>query len=253
MKIQELEQGTELSLEIVWGDSTYEIPSKIVLSMAGRVFVQSFTYKGKTLDLTNPSFSGMVFNIYAPHPKTGKRLVWRSVALEMREVKEKIYYEIKTSTFRAEGQEVERRDASRIKINLPGVVVIPDEGREIDVEIYDLSREGVAFKYAKDIKLVGGLVKIYFQEQLRDHFFEVRITARCVRKKEGDRFLYGCHVRNMEREAATYLNQKMLEMQMEAIDAQRQITAGGQRPMPRPTSTSTAMGMQFFNTGNNKR
>lgn len=231
MKIQELEQGTELSLEIVWGESTYEIPSKIVLSMAGRVFVQSFTYKGKTLDLTNPSFGGMVFNIYAPNPKTGKRLVWRSVTLEMREVKEKIYYEIKTSTFGAEGKEVERRDAARIKINLPGVVTIPDEGRQIDVEIYDLSREGIAFRYAKDIKLVGGLVKIYFQEQLRDHFFEVKVTARCVRKKVDDLILYGCHIRNMEREAATYLNQKTLELQMEAIEAQRRQAANNPVPM----------------------
>ncbi|MBQ6441282.1 MAG: PilZ domain-containing protein [Lachnospiraceae bacterium] len=241
MKIQELEQGTELSLEIVWGESTYEIPSKIVLSMAGRVFVQSFTYKGKTLDLTNPSFSGMVFNIYAPNPKTGKRLVWRSVTLEMREVKEKIYYEIKTSTFRAEGQEVERRDAFRIKINLPGAVVIPDEGREIDVIIYDFSREGIAFTYPKDLKLVGGLVKVYFQEQLRDHFFEIKVTARCVRKKAGDRYLYGCHIRTLEREAAIYLNQKTLEMQMEAIDAQRRATSGGTLPM--------GPGTNLFNIG----
>lgn len=230
MKIQELEQGTELSLEIVWGDSTYEIPSKIVLSMAGRVFVQSFTYRGKTLDLTNPSFRGMVFNIYAPNPATGKRLVWRSVTLEMREVKEKIYYEIKTTSFRAEGQEVERRDAARIRIHLPGVVAIPDEGREINVEIYDLSREGIAFLYTQDIKLVGGLVKVYFQEQLRDHFFDVKVTARCVRKKAGDKFLYGCHIRNLEREAAAYLNQKTLEIQMEAIEAQRRNAGGNTVP-----------------------
>lgn len=233
MKIQELEQGTELSLEIVWGESVYEIPSRIVLSMAGRVFIQSFTYKGKTLDLTNPSFNGMVFNIYTPNPATGKRLVWRSVTLEMRKVKEKIYYEIKTNSFRAEGQEVERRDAARIRINLPGVLYIPDEGRELNVEVYDLSRDGIAFKYPKEIKLVGGLVKVHFQEQLREHFFDVTVTGRCVRKKAGDQFLYGCHIRNMEREAATYLNQKTLEMQMEAIEAQRQYS----RNNPVPTGS----------------
>ena len=57
--------------------------------------------------------------------------------------------------------------------------MIPDEGREIDVEIYDLSREGVAFKYAKlmdyVITRVGdhGVTEYYNCEE----YFRVRHTS----------------------------------------------------------------------------
>lgn len=227
MKIEELPQETELVLEIVWGDSSYEIPSKIVLSMAGRVFIQAFTYKGKNLDLSNPAFRGMAFNIYANQESSGARLMWRSVGLEMREVKGKIYYELKTNTFRAESQESERRDASRIRVGVKGVVRISEEDREFDVEIYDFSRDGVAFLMKEDVKLVGSMITVYFQESVRDHLFEVNVNARCVRKKEGERILYGCHVRTMDNEAIAYLTQKSMEVQMEAIEAQRRAKEQG--------------------------
>lgn len=221
MKIQELKTGTEIVLEIVWGESSYEIPSKIVLSMAGRVFIQSFTYKGNTLDLANPSFRGMTFNIYATHEESGMRTMWRSVGLEMREVKGKIYYEIKTNAFSAESRDCERRDASRIRIGITGVVRIPTRNQEVSAEIFDFSRDGVAFLLKEDIPLVGSMVQVFFSERVRDHLFEVKVDARCVRKKPGNPILYGCHVRVMDKEAVAYLTHKTLEIQMEAIEEQR--------------------------------
>lgn len=221
MKITELKEGTELVLEIVWGDSSYEIPSKIVLSMAGRVFIQSFTYKGATLDLNHPSFRGMVFNIYAHPDSSGARLVWRSVSLEMRVVRAKVFYEVKASGFCADGQECERRDAQRIRIGIPGVLRIPTENREINVEIYDFSRDGVAFLSKENMKLIGALVEVFFEETVRNHPFEVHVTARCVRKKEDERILYGCHIRAMDHDALAYLTQKSMDVQMEAIERKR--------------------------------
>lgn len=226
MKITELKTGTDIILEIVWGESSYEIPSKIVLSMAGRIFIQSFTYKGAVLDLENPSFRGMAFNIYANHEDSGMRMMWRSVGLETREVKGKIYYEVKTTAFSAESRDCERRDASRVKIGVPGVVRIPESSREIDVEIFDFSRDGIAFLYKEDIKLVGSMIKVYFEEEIKEHVFEVAVDARCVRKKPGDPILYGCHIKTMNKTAIAYLTQKTLEVQMEAIEAQRRAAEG---------------------------
>lgn len=221
LKITELKEGTELVLEIVWGESSYEIPTKIVLSMAGRVFIQSFTYKGKTLDLSNPSFNGMVFNMYASPGEDVGRLAWKSVKLEMRTVKTKIFYEVKPNTFHLEGQECERRDAKRIRLGLPGVVRIPMENREINVEIYDLSRDGVAFITEESLRLVGAMIDVFFVESIRGYQFEIHLVARCVRKQEGDRMLYGCHIRSMDKEASTYLSQKTMDIQMEAIEEKR--------------------------------
>ena len=221
MKITELKEGTDLILEIVWGESSYEIPTKIVLSMAGRVFIQSFTYKGKTLDLNNPSFRGMVFNIYANPGDGNARLSWKSVTLEMRTVRTKIFYEVKTSSFRAEGQECERRDAKRIRLGLPGVVRIPMENREINVEIYDFSRDGIAFTTEENLRLVGGMIDVYFEEKVRFRDFEIHVVARCVRKQEGERNLYGCHIRSLDNDASTYLSQKTMDIQMEAIEQKR--------------------------------
>ncbi len=221
LKITELKEGTELVLEIVWGESSYEIPTKIVLSMASRVFIQSFTYKGKTLDLNNPSFNGMVFNIYASPSEDSGRLAWKSVKLEMRTVKAKIFYEVKPNAFHMDGQECERRDAKRIRLGLPGVVRIPMENREINVEIYDFSRDGVAFTTEENLRLVGAMIDVFFVERIRSHQFELHLVARCVRKQEGDRYLYGCHIRTMDKEATTYLSQKTMDIQMEAIEEKR--------------------------------
>lgn len=224
MKIQELKAGTELVLEIVWGDSSYEIPSKIVLSMAGRVFLQSFTYKGATLDLENPTFRGMSFNIYANDGTSGQRLMWRSIGLETREVKGKIYYEIKTNAFSAESRESERRETSRVRIGVPGIVMVPELEMDVPVEIYDFSRDGIAFLTKEELRIVGSMVTVHFTEQVREHAFEVNVNAHCVRKKEGERTLYGCHIRSMDTEAIAYLTQKTMEVQMEALEAQRKAT-----------------------------
>lgn len=229
MKVTELKEGTELTLEIIWGETSYEIPTKIVLSMAGRVFIQSFSYKGQTLDLSNPSFRGMAFNIYAKPEEDGVRLVWRSVTLEMRTVKAKIFYEVKTSTFCADGQECERRDAKRIRIGVPGVVRIPHENREVDVEIYDFSHDGLAFFLDEDIKLIGSMLEIYFEETVRNHPFAVRLDARCVRKQKGEQILYGCQVRVLDKEATAYLTQKTMDVQMEAIEKKRREQEAAER------------------------
>ena len=246
MKIQELKAGTELSLEIVWGEAHYEIPSKIVLSMAGRVFIQSFTYKGNTLDLSNPSFRGMAFNAYASREGNGIRMMWRSIGLEMREVKGKVYYEIKTNTFSAESVDCERRDAARVKIGVPGVMRTPEDERELNVEIYDFSRDGIAFLMREDLKLIGSMVHLYFSESVRDHFFEVNVDARCVRKKEGEWMLYGCHIRTMDKEAVAYLTQKTMEVQMEAIEAQRRAAEEKEKASEGPVGD----GASILNMGN---
>ena len=73
----------------------------------------------------------------------------------------------------------------------------------------------------ENMKLIGALVEVFFEETVRNHPFEVHVTARCVRKKEDERILYGCHIRAMDHDALAYLTQKSMDVQMEAIERKR--------------------------------
>jgi hypothetical protein len=220
MKLQELKEGTELTLQVEWGNNQYEIPTKIVLSMQNRVFIAAFSYNGTALDLSKvKNYSGMVFHLFCNDPADGKRLSWRSIGLEMREVKNKIYYEVTASTFTSESRDDNRRARDRLLIDKPGKIKVIEDEISFRVQIYDISRSGISFRCKKDLTITGLGLIITFEDDVGGHVFPLTIHSRCVRKalkEEEAIYHYGCTIVSMTREIVAYVSLKAMKNQVEA-------------------------------------
>ena len=225
MKLQELKVGAELTLIVEWGTNHYEIPMKIVLSMQDRVFVSAFSYNGTTVDLASvKNYNGMIFHMVYNDPEDKKRLTWKCVSLETREVKQKIYYEVLANTFSSESREENRRNQVRLPIRKPCKIELKDNGFSLDGEVYDISQGGISFRCDTDLDLVGVNLLVQFSDEVREHSFDLDIPCRCVRRlfdTEKGVNHFGCQIISMDRDILSYIALKTANLQAEAAAAKR--------------------------------
>ena len=65
MVLQDLVKGDEITIEIVWGNSIYHLPSKVVVAWNKDIYIEPLTYNGHVIDLSRMMFRDMTYNIYA--------------------------------------------------------------------------------------------------------------------------------------------------------------------------------------------
>lgn len=112
MVIQDLRRGEELTLEIMWGTSNYEMTTSVLAVKGDGIIVSAIEHKGITLDLGLGKFKDMSYNLYTI--VNAQRIGWKNVQIELVTLtnQKKAYY-VKTFNFAKMSSSGERREEER--------------------------------------------------------------------------------------------------------------------------------------------
>ena len=193
MKIQQLEAGQLVTLEILIGGSSFELKTEVVGTNAGTgVVVKPYVYNDTAVDFTQGSPKSMSFSLHCIDPHTGGRVVWKNVAVNLVNFKGVDYYTIDSSSFGSIAASSERREDARVLVKKPGSAMMED-GRRFSISVLDVSDRGVSF--------IGN-----FADVAHNSDFSLAIVVQIVRAEvEKDGILYAGKVLERDNKLLAYL------------------------------------------------
>ncbi|MBQ7148329.1 MAG: PilZ domain-containing protein [Pseudobutyrivibrio sp.] len=206
MKLEQLEAGQIVTLEVLIGGSSFELKTEVVGTNAGNgALVKPYVYNGTVVDFTNGSPKSMSFNLHCIDPNTGGRVVWKNVAVNLVNFKDVDYYAIDSSSFGNIATSSERREDARVTVNVPGSASMGD-GRRFSISVLDVSDSGVSFIGNANRVTIGDVVEVNFADTARESDFSLAIICRIVRAEaEHNGILYAGKVLERDNKLLAYL------------------------------------------------
>jgi len=221
MKIWELSEGAKIDLEVVWGSSSYAIPTEVARISGDHVMIPVFTYGDKEINLAdNKAYRGMIFHVYYKDKANG-RICWKSVHLDWQTYGGKHYYEIITGAYNCESKKSERRGDRRLKLDMNCMVSMRDQEKSFMAKLRDISQKGVAFYFNGDLRLKGERLIVEFDDSIMGKDHHVIVPCKCVRSAEEGGKYYGCEAIQMTQETVAYISLKTMEKHMQALQEKR--------------------------------
>ncbi len=181
MKLEQLEAGQLVTLEILIGGSSFEIKTEVVGTNDNTgALIKPYVYNGQVIDFANGSPKSMSFSLHCIDPKTGGRVVWKNVAVNLVNFKGVDYYAIDSSSFGTIAASSERREDARVMVKKPGSASMED-GRRFSISVIDVSDRGVSFIGNANRVTIGDSVEVNFADSARGTDFSLAIKATIVR------------------------------------------------------------------------
>lgn len=208
MKLNELQQSSPLILEIVTKDKIYPVGISVLSSIDNGIMAKAITAGDKIFTLGPKGvFPKATYNIL--FLSTDIRLEWRQVEIETIKENDVYFYKITTKAFNSESKDINRREDTRVKVNLDGSFTF--DFRNCDIAIEDISDGGIAFTCSEDLSLINKDVNIKFVDSIlsdyEDEEMDVSLGCRCVRQVEKDgKFLYGCKIIHSNKDYGLIVN-----------------------------------------------
>ncbi|MCR4782712.1 MAG: PilZ domain-containing protein [Lachnospiraceae bacterium] len=206
MTLQDLEDNQEVEIEIIWGDKSFSIPSKVKGKSSAGVLLLPYVTNGNEITINDNMTKTFTFNLYAIESDTKKRVGWKSVDLQSVPYDGEHYYACKVRSFSRDSRESDRRSEERIPIGVSGNATdLASKTRE-NITIKDISEKGIGFIAEKSIDFKRMQQKITFSDSVSDEDFEFAFNAKIVRiVSEGDKKLYGCKIVDMPKDISLYI------------------------------------------------
>ncbi len=206
MKLEQLQAGQIVTLEILIGGSSFELKTEVVgTNNDNGALVKPYVYNNQVVDFTNGSPKSMTFSLHCIDPNTGGRVVWKNVAVSLVNFKGVDYYAIDSSNFGNISMSSERREDVRVIVKKPGSAKMED-GRRFSISVLDVSDAGVSFVGNANRVTIGDVVEINFADVAQNTEFSLAITARIVRAEiETDGILYAGKVLERDNKLLAYL------------------------------------------------
>lgn len=212
MKLEQLNAGQVVTLEVLIGGSSFEIKTEVVGTNAGNgALVKPYVYNGNVVDFTSGSPKSMRFNLHCIDPNTGGRVVWKNVGVNLVKFKDVDYYAIDSSNFGNIAASSERREDTRVVVNTPGSASMED-GRRFSVSVIDVSDAGVSFIGNEHRVTIGDVVEINFADNACNSDFSLAIKAKIIRAEvEKSGILFAGKVLEKDNKLLAYLCFKGME------------------------------------------
>lgn len=206
MKLQQLEAGQVVTLEILIGGSSFELKTEVVGTNAGTgALVKPYVYNNIAVDFTQGSPKSMSFSLHCIDPNTGGRVVWKNVAVHLVNFKGVDYYAIDSSNFGTIAASSERREDVRVLVKKPGSAMMED-GRRFAVTVLDVSDRGVSFVGNANRVTIGDKVEINFADVAHKIYISLGIMVQIVRAEvHEDGILYAGKVLERDNKLLAYL------------------------------------------------
>lgn len=213
MRLSELNNGDEITFEVLIGNNPYEFKCTVIDNAGGNsIFTTPIRTNGKVVSLASGSITvNVIFSRKDKMP-----VVWRRVSAVIDTHKKNTVYRVSSVTL---GMEENRRSAFRLYLGLPAVAQIGANKKAVDVILKDLSEAGFSIISKENLDdFEGNLTRIVFNDDNKS-FSIVGIIIRKV-PYDDDRFLYGCRLNQKTMSLSRYIN----ERQRRQIAMQKEIS-----------------------------
>ncbi|SDB13161.1 PilZ domain-containing protein [Pseudobutyrivibrio sp. YE44] len=206
MKLEQLEAGQIVTLEVLIGGSSFELKTEVVGTNSGTgVLVKPYVYNDRVVDFRHGAPESMRFALHCIDPRTNGRVVWKNVAVNVVNFRGVDYYAVDSSNFGTIAASSERREDTRVIVNSPGSACMED-GRRFSVSVLDVSDAGVSFIGNANRVTIGDVVEINFADSACNSDFSLAIKAKIVRAEvEKNGILYAGKVIERDNKLLAYL------------------------------------------------
>lgn len=206
MTLQDLKKGQMVTLEVVWGETKYDIPTEVMGATKDAVLIRPFSYKGTTLDLGTGKFRNMIYNLHAPDIKENDRKVWRRVQISTLDHNDSTYYAVRLSAMGHYAVSSDRRENKRMVLDLKGVLWIKGTKERIQTIVHDISDGGMSMYVPKGFLPDNRVMTVSYDDSVQGHGFTLNIDCVQVRSMvEGEYVLLGCRITNMDKDLLAYI------------------------------------------------
>lgn len=211
MKLEDLQKGQSVTLEIVWNDTKTEVPSKIVGKVKDKLLLKPYSYNGITIKMVSGQLSDMIFNLYSIG-EDKKRQGWNGIDITSLAYQGELYYAVTTKAFNKVSTNRERRDNPRIPIGQFGYI-IDEYGRHgIEIRVEDISNNGILISMPFGNTIPSNLIEIEWSDTVYGRKFTVFVKARYRREFMKDRrMMYGLEISSPDKNFIMYLLSKKNE------------------------------------------
>ncbi|MBR4183819.1 MAG: PilZ domain-containing protein [Lachnospiraceae bacterium] len=204
-KIDDVKSGQEVTLEILWGDGDYEMPSRVLGNFDGKLLLKPYVYNGVVVEMMSEDNEDMTINLHCIDEE-GNRKVFNSVNITSETYRDDIIYEVSAGTYNSIAQSSERRSYKRTEINYPGKL-ITEKGEILqDVVIKDISDAGISFMISSDYRIDQRKIVLKWEDKIRGKEFNIKVHGTISRTKTEDKnTVYGCEIMEPDRDLLMYI------------------------------------------------
>ena len=197
-----------VTLEICTGQEKYDFVTKVYLTTPNSALVEALYSGSQVVKLSNKK-KGFLFNVYGCDAQN-KRYGWKNISCETVSYGNVSLYELKTNTFNKMGISVDRRNDTRIKVDLPGAAITKKDLLSTDIIINDISNSGISFYSSKQlIDIINRPLVIEFKETIHKTNYLIKIECKPIREiKQESGYLYGCIIMSKDKNVLSYISLK---------------------------------------------
>ena len=204
MLLSQLVQNSELILEININNQHLEFESAVFAKIGDYILIEPVRVNGKVVNFE----IGKVLIDMLLIRKDRKPFIWKRVLLKNTIYKNKTYYKVVPT---GDGFEINRRNSTRLNIEVKGVVQIGTNSVPLDVIIKDISENGFSFVSKDNIeKPLKSTVRLVFTDINKT----INLNGILVRKEKINqtKYFYGCVLNIKSQLLVQYINDKNREM-----------------------------------------
>ncbi len=206
MTIEQLNSGQEVTLEVIVGESSFEIKTEVLgTNMGTGALLRPYIYNGQVVDFTKGSPRSLSFALHCIDSKTGGRVVWKAITVSLVNFKGVDYYAIDTKAFGSIAASSERREDARVDVKSQGKAILDGIG-DFPITVMDISDAGVSFICRDTRATIGDQVLVEFDDVAHGSPFSLGINIRLVRvEAKGDDVLYAGKILDGDKKLLAYL------------------------------------------------
>lgn len=194
MKLNQLKPGADIIVQMVMGKTKIEFHLEVMAGDDDGIYTNPYFREGKPLELNINSNPNVVCNIFGEDTYVNKRVSWNNVKLETVHYDKRIMYKISTMLFNRDSHSGERRSHERMLDEILGTVV-DLEGKDREVNIHDVSDNGIAFYADNSVSINHDRFVLNFSDVVKKDSFRFKLNCKIIRARKGDKnCFFGCEV-----------------------------------------------------------
>ncbi len=206
MTLQELADKQAVELEVIWGDKSFSLQTKVEGKSESGILLRPYIVKNQEITVNREMAKSFIFNIYAIDEETRHRICWKQVDVMSVLFDGEHYYACRVKSFLRDSKESDRRAEDRMTLGISGTCVDPTTKKRANIWIKDISERGIGFLAEKDVEFEKINQRVVFTDSIRDEDFEFSFGVKIVRSVEEDgKMLYGCKIVEMPKNISLYI------------------------------------------------
>ena len=203
-KIDDIKSGQKVTLEILWGEGDFEVPSEVLGNIGGKLLLKPYIHNGVPVKLFSEDNEDMVINLHC-FDEDGSRKVFNEVSISSHSYKDEKLYEVSADKINSFAQSSERRSYKRTEINYPGKLITEKGSVLKEITIKDISDGGISFTVSSSYKVDQKKVVMTWDDKIQGKEFHIRVHGLVSRTEEdGDNTIYGCEIMEPDRDLLMY-------------------------------------------------